>query len=237
VKPREETAPSPETGQCLEAVHRAAHVEGTMAQETTAGTVVREATVREGLLAQRWWTFVLRGIAAIAFGVLTFIWPGVSILSLVLLFGAYAIVNGAFNLALAARGPAGEDRWGSMVFEGAASIVAGVLTIIWPGISALVLLFLIAAWAIVTGVAQVVSAIRLRKHIRNEWLLGVMGVLSVVFGVLLMIFPGAGALAVVIWIGAYAVVIGALMIALGIKLRQRSVPARRVPTGGIPARA
>lgn len=208
-----------------------------MAQETTAGTMAREPAVREGLLSHRWWTLVLRGIAAIAFGVLTFIWPGISLLSLVILFGAYAIVNGALNLALAGRGPAGEQRWGSMVFEGAVSVVAGVLTLIWPAISALVLLFLVAAWAIVTGVAQLASAIRLRKLITNEWLLGLMGVLSVAFGVLLMIFPGAGALAVVVWIGAYALVVGVLMVALGIRLRRRSAPGRMIPAGGVHARA
>jgi uncharacterized membrane protein HdeD (DUF308 family) len=181
---------------------------------------------------------VLRGAAAILFGVLTFVWPGITLLALVFLFGVYAIVNGAINLTLSGRGPAGEPRWGSMALESVASIVAGVLAVVWPGITAIVLLLLIASWAIVTGGMQIIAAIRLRKQIRNEWLLAVMGVLSVVFGVLLFIAPGAGALALVIWIGAYAVVFGALLIALGLKLRGWGrAPERRVPTGGVPAEA
>jgi uncharacterized membrane protein HdeD (DUF308 family) len=187
------------------------------------------------VLADRWWTLVLRGVAAVIFGVLTFIWPGVSLFALVLLFGAYAIVNGVIDLVLAARKPAGEQRWGSLVFEGIASIVAGVLTLILPGITALALLVVIAVWAIVTGIAQVIAAVRLRKQIRGEWLLALAGVLSIAFGALLVLFPGAGALAVVLWIGAYAIVLGALLIALGVRLRSwgRS-STREAPPGALP---
>lgn len=205
-----------------------------MAQDMAA----RGMEGRDALLAMRWWSLVLRGAAAILFGVLAFIWPGISLLALVVLFGVYAIVNGAISLTLSVRGPAGEPRWGSMVFEGIASIVAGVLAIVWPGLTAVVLLLLIAVWAIVTGIAQIVEAIRLRKQIKNEWLLALMGALSVAFGVLLFIAPSAGALAVVIWIGAYAVVFGVLEIALGLRLRGWGrAPERRVPTGGVPAQA
>jgi uncharacterized membrane protein HdeD (DUF308 family) len=187
------------------------------------------------MLADRWWTLVLRGVAAVIFGILTFLAPGASLFALVLLFGAYAIANGVINLVLAARTPAGETRWGSLVFESIASIVAGALTLFWPGITALVLLFVIAGWAIATGIAQVVAAVRLRKQIRGEWLLALAGVLSIAFGVLLLLFPGAGALAVIIWIGAYAIVIGALLIALGVRLRSwgRS-STREAPPGAVP---
>jgi uncharacterized membrane protein HdeD (DUF308 family) len=188
------------------------------------------------MLAERWWTLVLRGVAAVIFGILTFVAPGASLFALVVLFGAYAVVNGVINLVLAARNPAGEPRWGSLVFESVASIVAGTVTLLWPGISALVLLLVIACWAIVTGVAQVIAAVRLRKQIRGEWLLALSGVLSVAFGVLMLVFPGAGALAVVVWIGAYAVVLGALLVALGVRLRSwgRS-STREAPPGAVPA--
>ena len=119
------------------------------------------------LLASRWWVLVLRGVAALVFGVLAFVAPGASLLALVVLFGAYALVNGIVNLALAARGRAGDTRWGSLLFESIVSIIGGVVTLLWPGMSALVLLVLIGAWAIATGIGQVVAAVRLRKHIRG----------------------------------------------------------------------
>jgi uncharacterized membrane protein HdeD (DUF308 family) len=187
------------------------------------------------MLAERWWMLVLRGVAAVIFGILTFVAPGASLFALVVLFGAYAMVNGIIDLVLAVRTPTGERRWGSLVFEGVASVVAGALALFWPGITALVLLFLIAGWAIATGIAQVVAAVRLRKQITGEWLLALSGVLSVAFGVLLFLFPGAGALAVVIWIGAYAIVFGALLIALGLRLRSwgRS-STREAPSDAVP---
>jgi uncharacterized membrane protein HdeD (DUF308 family) len=190
------------------------------------------------MLVERWWALVLRGLAAILFGILTFIWPGVSLYTLVLLFGVWAVVNGGFSVAAGVRAARGEQRWGWLVFEGVASIAAGVLAFIWPDITALALLILIAAWALVSGVAEIATAIRLRKYIRGEWLLALTGVLSIAFGVLLLLFPASGALAVVLWIGAYAIVFGALMVALGFRLRSwRRDFERRVPSRGIPAPA
>ena len=191
------------------------------------------------MLVERWWALVLRGLAAILFGILTFIWPGVSLYTLVLLFGVWAVVNGGFIVAAGVRAARGEQRWGWLVFEGVASIAAGVLAFIWPDITALALLILIAAWALVSGVAEIATAIRLRKYIRGEWLLALTGVLSIAFGVLLLLFPASGALAVVLWIGAYAIVFGALMVALGFRLRswrrdfERRVPSRGHPGAGL----
>jgi uncharacterized membrane protein HdeD (DUF308 family) len=184
--------------------------------------------------ASRWWTLAARGIAAILFGILTFISPGLSLFTLVILFGAWALADGVFNLVMAVRTRKGE-RWGWLVLEGVTSIIVGILTFFWPGITALSLLFLIAAWSVVTGIAEVVAAIRLRKLIRGEWLLGLSGVVSIVFGLLLFAFPGAGALAVIFWIGAYSIVFGSLLVALAFRLRawardtSHHVPPDRAP--------
>ena len=189
----------------------------------------------QGTLFERWWTIALRGAAAIAFGILTLIAPGASLLALVILFGAYALVDGAFNIAFALRR---RERWGALLLEGLASLAFGVATFVWPGITALALLFLIGAWAIVTGVAEIAAAVRLRKVIRGEWLMALAGILSVAFGALLFAFPGAGALAVAVWIAAYAILFGGVLVALGFRLR--SLRERRdvaLPTGGARAPA
>jgi uncharacterized membrane protein HdeD (DUF308 family) len=170
-------------------------------------------------LARNWWALVIRGAAAVLFGVLTFIVPGISLASLVLLFGAYAIVEGVFNIIAAVRGR-GTERWWALLLEGLVSIGAGIVTFAWPGLTALALVYVIAAWAIVTGVFEIVAAVRLRHRITGEGWLIAAGVLSVVFGVLVALFPGAGALTIVLWIGAYAVVFGAMLIALAFRLRR-----------------
>jgi uncharacterized membrane protein HdeD (DUF308 family) len=182
---------------------------------------------------RNWWVFVLRGIAAIAFGVATWLFPGMALLTLVLLFGAYALVDGVSAIVAALRARrknAGErPRW-LLVIYGVVSIGAGLIAFFSPGITALALLILIAARAIVIGALEIAAAIQLRKAIRNEWLLALGGVLSIVFGVLLFLFPGPGALGLVLWIGAYAVVFGGLLIALGIRLR--SLKRRAAGEGG-----
>jgi uncharacterized membrane protein HdeD (DUF308 family) len=168
------------------------------------------------LLARRWWALALRGLLAVLFGILTFIIPGLTLFSLVLLFGAYAILEGVFNVLSAMRAP--RQHW-PLLLEGIVGIIAGFLTFAWPGITALILLYVIGFWAVFTGILEIAAGIRLRKHIDNEWLLILMGVLSVGFGLLLLVFPGAGALAIVLWIGAYALVFGITLIALAFRLR------------------
>lgn len=182
-------------------------------------------------LANNWWTLVLRGIAAIIFGILAYLWPGITFTVLVLFFGAYALWDGVFALIGAFR-TQGERRW-SLVLEGLVGIAAGLLTFFWTGAAALGLLLVIGAWAIVTGIFEIVSAIRLRKEIEGEWLLLLSGVLSVLFGVALAIWPAAGLLAVTWMIGAYAVVFGILLLVLGFRLRGLAKNRVAMPTSEI----
>lgn len=198
----------------------------------------RELAFDLSAIAPRWWALVVRGLAAIAFGVLVIVAPGVSLLALVYLWGAYALADGVFNIVLAVRGARAVRGWGWFLFEGICSIAAGVVTFIWPGITALGLLFVIALWAIVTGVAEIVTATRLRRVLRGEWLLALSGVLSIAFGVVLFARPGAGALAVAWLIGAYAILFGGLLIGLGMRLHRWGKSAERaMPAGGTPTHA
>lgn len=171
------------------------------------------------VLVRNWGAFVVRGVLAVLFGVFTFVVPGISLAALVLWFGAYALVDGAFAFmgAFRRRGD-GQPRW-MFVVEGVIGVIAGLVTLVSPGLTALSLLYVIAAWAFVTGVFEVAAAIRLRKMISGEWLLALSGVLSAALGVVLMLFPGPGVLAVVLWIGAYAVVFGVTLLGLGLRLR------------------
>ena len=177
-------------------------------------------------LSRNWWAVSLRGLAGILFGIITFIAPGISLAALVLLFGAYAFADGVLAVVTAIR-RRGNDRWGMLLLEGLVGVAAGVLTLLWPGITALALLYVIAAWALVTGAFEIAAAIRLRKVITGEWILALSGILSIALGLLLIVAPGPGALAVVIWIGAYAFVFGALLFALGLRLKGLGSPRHR----------
>jgi uncharacterized membrane protein HdeD (DUF308 family) len=170
-------------------------------------------------LARNWWVVALRGVLAILFGVMAFIWPGMTVAVLVLLFGAYALVDGVFAVIASFREHGGnQNRW-ALLLEGIAGIIAGVLTFIWPGITAIVLLYLIAAWAIVTGIFEIITAIRLRNEMTGEFWLVLAGILSVLFGVVIAIFPGAGALTVVWLIALYSIIFGVALIGLAFRLR------------------
>jgi uncharacterized membrane protein HdeD (DUF308 family) len=170
-------------------------------------------------LAKNWWLVLLRGIAAIIFGVLAFVWPGLTLLVLIMFYGAWALVDGVLAIIAAVTGGAPAPRWW-LAIVGVLGILAGILTFLWPGITALVLLFFIAGWAIAIGVFQIIGAIRLRKEIDNEWLLILSGVVSVLFGIGVLLVPGAGALALVWVIGLYAIVEGVLYIALSFRLKK-----------------
>jgi len=172
-----------------------------------------------GVLARNWWALALRGFLALLFGFLAFAWPGLTLAALVILFGAYVLVDGIFALVAAVRAAEAHERWWMFVLEGIAGVAAGLITFMWPGITGLVLLFLIAWWAIITGVFEIGAAIRLRREMAGEWALGLGGLASVIFGLLLLFRPGAGALAVIWLIGLYAVVFGVLLLMLAFRLR------------------
>jgi uncharacterized membrane protein HdeD (DUF308 family) len=175
-------------------------------------------------LARNWWLILLRGICAILFGVLAFIWPGITLLTLALLYGFFVLIEGALALAAAIMGGSPAPRWWLAVV-GLLGIAVGILTIMMPGITAFLLVLFIAAWAIVSGIMQIVGAIRLRKEIDNEWMLVAVGVISVAFGVLVALQPMLGALSLVFVIGAYAIIYGIALVALAFRLRGHSHPA------------
>jgi uncharacterized membrane protein HdeD (DUF308 family) len=180
-----------------------------------------EQTVHQSVetLIRNWWLVALRGAVALIFGVLTVLRPAVTLSVLILLFGGYAIANGVFTVVAAIAKRRGEPHWVSLLVSGVLSIALGVLTFFMPRLTAIALLYIIAAWAIVTGISEIITAVRLRRVITGEWLLIVAGVLSVLFGVFLIVSPGAGALAVTLWIGTYAIMVGILLLALAFRLR------------------
>src|SRR5437879_2361542 len=176
-------------------------------------------------LARNWWALALRGAAAIVFGIVALFWPPAAVAALVAVFGAYALVDGILNLVGAVRAGRSGQRWGALLFEGVVSLLVGIVTLFFPGVTALALVLFVAAWSLITGVAEVVAAIKLRKMIEGEWLLALTGILSIAFGILLFVSPLIGAIAIAIWIGAYSLVFGALLI--GLLLRLKSWGSRR----------
>ena len=173
------------------------------------------------VLAKNWWLVLLRGIFAIVFGILAFIWPGITLVTLVLFYGAFALIDGIVALAAAIMGGTPAPRWWLAVI-GLLGIAAGIITFLYPGMTSLILLYFIAGWAIAMGVMQIVGAIRLRKEIDNEWWLVAGGVLSVLFGLIVAVWPGAGALALLWAIGTYAIVFGVTLVSLALRLRKHT---------------
>ena len=165
-------------------------------------------------------SFVLtRGIVSVIIGIIAFVWPGVTISTLVFLFAIYALLDGAMNLYLGLSRRLGRNpAWGQLL-QGVAGILAGLVTFLWPGVTVQLLIFFIGTWAIFNGILQIVAAVRLRKIIRGEWLLAAGGALSIVFGLAVIAQPGAAMVGLSWSLGAYAVVSGLVLIALGIRLR------------------
>ena len=180
-------------------------------------------------LAHSWHWVLLRGIFALLFGIFAFLWPGITLAVLVLVWGAYAIADGVMALIAAFTMHEEGKPMASLIIVGILGIAAGIVTFLWPGMTALVLLLFIASWAVLMGIFEIAAAIRLRKHIENEWLLALSGVVSILFSVLMFLQPGAGALAVVWLIGSFAIFFGILLIALGIRLK--GLASRIAPSG------
>jgi len=189
------------------------HVESGMRMPLAASALL-------GTLAENWWLLLLRGLVAIAFGVVAFLWPNITLMALTYLWGAYAIIDGAiaiwaaFNLSGGDAGP----RWW-LGLTGVVGILAGIVAFVYTGMTALVLLMFIAVWAIIIGALQLYAAVQLRKMIENEWLLVLCGLLSIAFGALLIAWPSTGALAVIWTIAWYAVFFGCLLIGLAFRLK------------------
>lgn len=170
-------------------------------------------------LSRHWGLIALRGVLAILFGLLAWIWPGITLWALIVLFGAYALVDGIIAIGAAIRGAPGQSRtW--LAVTGVAGIVFGLMALIWPGETALVLLLLIAWWAVITGILEIVAAISMRKEIEGEWFYIGSGIVSVLFGVLLFVWPVSGALGVIWIIGLFSIIFGIALLAAAFRLRK-----------------
>lgn len=167
------------------------------------------------VLGRRWWILLIRGMVAIVFGLLAFTWPGLTILILTTLFAAYALVDGVFALIAGIHA-----RWWMLAFIGVLGVLAGLVAFFYPGLTALTLLLIIAAWAIVRGIIEIAAAIQLRRVIANEWALILGGICSIIFGIILFARPTVGALAVIWIIGAYAWIIGIFLIILSFRVKR-----------------
>lgn len=170
-------------------------------------------------LSRYWWTFLIRGIIAILFGLAAVFWPGLTISTLVIVFGAYVLVDGVFAIIDGISGRGDNTHWWVEILIGIAGIVAGIWAMTFPGLTAIGLMYFIAAWWLVTGVLQIIYAIRVRREITNEWFLILTGVLSAILGIVFMLFPGSGALSLIWVIGIYAIFFGIMFILLAFRVK------------------
>lgn len=176
------------------------------------------------MLSRYWWLLLLRGVLAILFGIGAFVWPGLTLATLVMLFAAYAFVDGVFDVVHALGYRREIEHWGLLLLEGILGIVFGVLAFRAPelttAIGGVIIAMYIAAWAMITGGLRIAMAVKLRKEIEGEWLLGLSGAVSILFGIMIMARPANGALAVIFMIGAWAIFVGVTLVALAFKARQ-----------------
>jgi uncharacterized membrane protein HdeD (DUF308 family) len=172
------------------------------------------------LLARNWWAFLLRGILALVFGGVALFFPASAFMSLVLVFGAFSLVDGVFAIVAAFTSNAKSENWWWIILEGVFGILIGVLTIVQPAAMGNAWLILIAARALVTGILEIITAIRIRKLIEGELWLILGGLASVAFGILVMVYPASGAFAIGVLVGAYAILFGIMFIALALRLRK-----------------
>lgn len=181
-------------------------------------------------MSKNWWVFILRGILAIMFGLLTIIWPELSLIGLVWAFAAFVFLDGLFQVFSVITRQEDFERWWLILAEGLLGIGFGVLAFFWPEITILALLAMVVAWALLSGVIEIAAAIQLRKTIANEWLLGLTGVLSILAGILMILWPAASAVALAFIIGVYAILFGITMIVLGTRLNRLNREGHQIPT-------
>ena len=170
-------------------------------------------------LFRDWWHFAVRGVLTIVFGIVALIWPNVTSLALVLLFGAFVLTDGIFTVATGVAARKYFKRWWALLLEGLTGIVIAAITFIWPNITGLALMYFIAGWAILTGIFEIAAAIEFRNLIPGEWTTVLMGMLSIIFGIVLFVSPSAGALGIVWAIGFYAIFFGIMEIVFAFRLR------------------
>ena len=186
--------------------------------KSTISTNGSKSQAMNGMLADNWWAVALRGVVAILFGIAAFAMPVVTMLSLVVAFAAFSFVDGVFGIIMSVRGARQGGRWIWLLLSGILGIVSGAVAILWPGITVLAFVVLVAAWALVNGTAMLISAFRLKIDHGRVWLM-IAGIVSVVFGILLVLSPFTGALAMTFWTGAHALVLGATLLVLAFRLR------------------
>ena len=183
-------------------------------------------------LTRNWWLVGLRGLLAIAFGLIAWVWPGITLQALIFLLGIYFIADGIASIAMALS-PLGRAQWGWLLFKGIFSIAAGVVVFVWPGLTAVALLAMVAAYAFILGVIEIVSAFQFDLSTADKWLMGLTGVLSIVYSVLLLVWPNSGLLSLVWMVGFYAVLYGFTLLALSYRLNKLNntvkSPASQVP--------
>lgn len=174
------------------------------------------------LLARNWWAFAIRGLIAIIFGIIAIFFPATAFLSLVLVFGIFALVDGIFSIVAVFVSGAHSESWWWLVLEGAFGILIGILTLIQPAAMGLAWILVIAAWAIITGILEIFTAVRLRKVITGEGWMILSGILSILFGILAAVYPQSGAFAIGLIIGIYALMFGITMLMLAFRLRKHA---------------
>ncbi len=181
------------------------------------GTAVIGDLIR--MLGRNWWLVALRGVLALIFGLLALVWPGITLLVLLIFFGAYSLVDGATGVVRAIRSRKSFSRWWLMLLGGLAGIVVGIVTFVWPSLTAQALLILIGVWAVLLGILEIWAGIEARKAVAEHWWVIISGVIGVIFGVLLLALPVAGALAIVWLIGLFAILEGITFVWAGFMLR------------------
>jgi uncharacterized membrane protein HdeD (DUF308 family) len=210
----------------------AASTPGTIsAYAAPLGDQTARSEAMSALLAQNWWAVALRGVFGILFGLIALIVPGAAILSLTLLFGAYLLVDGVFAIISAVRAAQHHERWGLLLAEGVLDLVMGAIALLFPVSAVMAFVLITAAWALLTGGLMLGAAFRL-GHAHGRWWLALGGITSIVFGILLAIAPLVGAIVLTWWLGAYALVFGAMLLGLAFRLR-----SRKSGSGLTPARA